>query len=62
MVSIWHLVFKRALGDLRGHEGELVIDTTLDNFRVDNEAGGNVVLKELVIVSRESLAFTYSGE
>jgi hypothetical protein len=28
---------------LRSHEGKLVVDTTLDNLGVDDEAGGNVV-------------------
>lgn len=29
--------------DSRGHEGKLIVDTALDDLRVDNEAGGDVV-------------------
>ena len=49
---VYGILYSGNIGDLRGHEREFVIDTTLDDFGVDNEAGGDVVFRELVIVSR----------
>lgn len=35
--------------NLRGHEGKLIIDTTLDDLGVDDETGGNIVCMKMLI-------------
>jgi hypothetical protein len=42
-------------GDLRGHEGKFVVHAALDDFGVNNESGGDVVLRIVSHRKRESM-------